>query len=66
MKVLKGGKVPTKAEFFRDAKLICVKRDEHDTDGCGAELQYREKDLLPRYWEASHSNKYYFVVVCPR
>lgn len=67
MKVLKEGNVPSRNEFFRDAQVRCgPARDDHDRDGCGAELEFGEADLVPRYYEASHSNKYYFAVVCPR
>lgn len=64
--VLKEGAVPSKDKFFEDAMVVCAKRDEYDTEGCGAELSFKEADLKPRYWQASHSNKFYFVVVCPR
>lgn len=66
MEILKEGSVPSKKEFFRDAKVTCMKRDEYDRGGCGVVLRFGPDDLVPRYYEASHSNKYYFVVICPR
>lgn len=68
MQVVKEGSVPTRVEFFKDGvRVLCENRDEHDHQKhCGAELMIGEKDLVPRFWKASHSYKYYFAVVCPR
>jgi hypothetical protein len=66
MKVVKEGTVLSKEAFFADAHVTCKKRDEHDSKGCGARLRIEEKDLVPRYWKASHSQNYYFSVICPR
>lgn len=68
MQVTKEGDVPSREEFFKDGvPVTCEKRDDHDYRiHCGAELKIEENDLVPRYWKASHSYKYYFAVVCPR
>lgn len=68
MEVTKEGSVPSREEFFKDGVAItCEPFDTHDRqEHCGAELKVVETDLVPRYWEASHSVRYYFVTVCPR
>ncbi len=64
MNVVKEGTVPSREAFFADAQITCAKHDDHDSDGCGAQLRIEEKDLVPRYWKATHSQKYYFSVIC--
>lgn len=64
MEVLKQGSVPP-PQAWTDT-ITCAKDDEHDKkDGCGAQLKVGLADLVPKYWEGTHTRKYYAVVECP-
>lgn len=57
MRVLKEGSIPE----AKDWKAItqCSKKDEFDQNGCGAELEIIEQDLILMYFEGSHFNHYF-------
>ncbi len=64
MEVIKDGKFG-KPENWK-AQIDCSKKDDHDSGGCGAELEITAEDLILMYWKSPLHNKYYSAVKCPQ
>ena len=64
MKVLKDGSVGDPAYWKR--KVVCEKFDEYDKEGCGAELEIGEKDLVHMYFEGEYFPHSYAAIKCPQ
>ena len=64
MKVLKAGRVSGSGKPWR-TKVVCRKRDQFDSEGCGAQLAVTEKDLVMMYYLGTHFQHFYAAVKCP-
>jgi hypothetical protein len=64
MEVLQDGKYGSPEAWA--AVIACEKFDQHDVEGCGAELQIEASDLVLRFFEGTHFRHYYTAARCPQ
>lgn len=69
MKVVKDGKYGEELKIDPatwQATASCLKTDEYDKEGCGAEMEVAFKDLVLMYWRGTHFRHYYIAIRCPQ